>query len=36
MFFLQKHEAVLEEEPDLNVGVGGALKLASMKGKIIF
>ena len=28
----QKHEAVLEEEPDLKVGVAAALKMASMKG----
>eukprot|EP00795_Rhopilema_esculentum_P013329 gene13329-4175_t len=30
----QKHEAVLEEEPDLKVGVGAALKVALMKGLI--
>lgn len=34
MFVLQKYEAVLEEEPDLKVGVAAALKMASMKGML--
>ena len=33
LIFLQKYEAVLEEEPDLKIGVASALKMASMKGK---
>eukprot|EP00112_Aurelia_sp_Birch-Aquarium-sp1_P016841 Seg385.12 transcript_id=Seg385.12/GoldUCD/mRNA.D3Y31 product="U4/U6.U5 tri-snRNP-associated protein 1" protein_id=Seg385.12/GoldUCD/D3Y31 len=31
---IQKYEAVLEEEPDLKVGVSAALRMASMKGFI--